>query len=129
MDLSFNFLSDQFVFWHVKKITEGYLQLTDSRGKEYFFGDNKSLLKAKIKINNPNFCFNILKKGSSGLAESYMNGEFETNDLTSLIELSAKNINITYKFSGFFEFSLLISFFLYTSFKLNELGGCFEFNS
>ena len=78
--------------------------------KNIFLGDNRSFLKAKIKINNPSFCFNILRKGSSGLGESYMNGEFETNDLTSLIELSAKNINITHKFAGSFQFSLLQSF-------------------
>ena len=39
-----------------------------------------------------------------------MKGEFETEDLTSLIELSANNINTTYKFSGFFQFSLLKNF-------------------
>ena len=38
MNLSLNYLSDQFVFWNLKKITQGYLQLTDSEGKEYFFG-------------------------------------------------------------------------------------------
>ena len=38
--------------------------------------------------------------GSTGLGESYINNEFETNDLPSLIELSARNINVTYKFSG-----------------------------
>tara|TARA_B100001123_G_scaffold81776_1_gene93239 strand:- start:596 stop:1747 length:1152 start_codon:yes stop_codon:yes gene_type:complete len=98
------------VFLNLKKISYGYLNLVDSNDKEYFFGDSKSFLKAKIKINNPSFCLNILRKGSSGLGESYMNGEFQTNDLTSLIELSAKNINVTYKFSGFFQFSLLQSF-------------------
>jgi len=110
MNKILNYISDQFVFWNLKKISNGYLNLIDVREKEYFFGDNKSFLKAKLKINNPSFCFNILRKGSSGLGESYMNGEFETDDLTSLIELSAKNINITYKFSGFFQFSLLKSF-------------------
>ena len=109
MNKILNYVADQFVFLNLKKISDGYLNLVDSKGKEYFFGDNRSFLKEKIKINNPSFCFNILRKGSSGLAESYMNGEFETNDLTSLIELSAKNINITYKFSGFFQFSLLQS--------------------
>ncbi len=117
MNKILNYVADQFVFFNLKKISDGYLNLVDSKGKEYFFGDNRSFLKAKIKINNPNFCLNILRKGSSGLAESYMNGEFETNDLTSLIELSAKNINITYKFSGFFQFSLLQSFL-----KRNILG-------
>ena len=55
MNLSLNYLSDQFVFWNLKKITQGYLQLTDSEGKEYFFGDKKSSLKAQVRINKPGF--------------------------------------------------------------------------
>ena len=102
-----NYISDLFIFWNLRKISSGYLNLIDSKGKIHFFGDSKSLLRAKIKINNPSFCYKILRRGSSGLGESYMNGEFETEDLTSLIELGARNINTTYKFSGFFEFSLL----------------------
>ena len=107
MNKILNYFCDQFVFWNLKKISHGCLNLIDSKGKSRFFGESKSFLKAKIKINNPSFCYKILKKGSAGLGESYMNGEFETEDLTSLIELSARNINTTYKFSGFFEFSLL----------------------
>ena len=110
MNKILNYISDQFVFWNLRKISNGYLSLIDAKEKKYCFGDDKSLLKAKLKINNPSFCFNILRRGSSGLGESYINGEFETEDLTSLIELSAKNINITHKFSGFFQFSLLPSF-------------------
>ena len=105
-----NYISDLFVFWNLKKISNGHLNLLDSRGKMHFFGDSKSFLKAKIKINDPSFCYKILRRGSSGLGESYMRGEFETEDLTSLIELSARNINTTYKFAGFFEFSLLKNF-------------------
>ena len=110
MNLSLNYLFDQFIFWNLKKITHGYLILIDSRGNEYFFGDKKSSLKAQIKINKPSFCLNLLRNGSSGLAESYINNEFETENLTSLIELSAKNINVTYKISGFLQFSLLKNF-------------------
>ena len=72
-----NQISDLFVFWNLKKISNGYLNLTDSTGKERFFGDKKSFLRAKIKINDPSFCYKILRKGSSGLGESYINGEFE----------------------------------------------------
>ena len=110
MNKILTYISDQFVFWNLRKITNGHLNLVDAKGKEHFFGDNKSFLRAKLKINNPSFCFNILTRGSSGLGEAYINGEFETKDLTSLIELSAKNINVTYKFSGFFQFTLLKSF-------------------
>ena len=107
MNKILNYISDQFVFFNLKKISQGYLHFENAEGKSHFFGDSKSFLKANLKINNPSFCFNILRRGSSGLGESYINGDFETNDLTSLIELSAKNINITYKFSGFFQFSLI----------------------
>tara|TARA_Y100000590_G_scaffold225405_1_gene254813 strand:- start:82 stop:1269 length:1188 start_codon:yes stop_codon:yes gene_type:complete len=110
MNKILNFFADKFVFWNLKKISYGYLNLIDSREKEYFFGNKKSSLKAKIKINNPNFCYKIIRKGSSGLGDSYIKNEFETEDLTSLIELIAKNINLTYKFSGFFEFSILKNF-------------------
>ena len=112
-----NYISDHFVFWNLKKISNGHLNLEDSKEKIRFFGDNKSFLRAKIKINSPSFCYKILRKGSSGLAESYMKGEFETEDLTSLIELIARNINTTYKFSGLFEFSFLKSFFKKNIFK------------
>ena len=110
MNKILNYFFDQFVFWNLKKISFGYLNLIDSKGKEYFFGDNKSLLKAKIKINDPSFCYKILRKGSSGLAESYIKGDFETENLTSLIELSAMNINTTHGFVGFFEFSFINNF-------------------
>tara|TARA_B100000287_G_scaffold385049_1_gene391975 strand:- start:225 stop:1412 length:1188 start_codon:yes stop_codon:yes gene_type:complete len=104
------YISDLFVFWKLKRISNGHLIVIDSKGKYHSFGDEKNYLKAKIKIIDPSFFFKILRKGSAGLGESYMSGQFETNDLTSLIELSARNIKIIYKFSGFFEFSFLKNF-------------------
>ena len=62
MKLGLNYLSDLFIFWNLKKITKGYLQLTDSGGKEYFFGDNKSSLKAQVRINNPDFSLKLLER-------------------------------------------------------------------
>ena len=110
MNFSLYHFSDKFVFWNLKGISDGYLQIIDSKGNKYFFGDNKNSLKAKLKINDPSFCFNLLKKGSSGLGESYINNEFETKDLPLLIELTAKNINIIYKFSGLFQLYFLQTF-------------------
>ena len=107
-----NYNADSFAFWNLRKISNGYLNLTDPAGRKYIFGDPNSSLRAKIKINDPSFFYKILRKGSAGLGESYINEEFETEDLTSLIELSAKNIKTTYKFSGFFDFSILGKFLL-----------------
>ena len=109
MNKSLNYLADHFVFNNLKKIKNGYLELTDSRGIKYNFGNKNSALKAQIIINDPSFTYKLLTKGSSGLGESYINNEFITNDLTSLIELSAQNINVTYKFSGLLNISLVKS--------------------
>ena len=109
MNKSLNYIADQFVFKNLKKIKTGYLELTDSRGAKYQFGNKNSSLKAQIIINDPSFTSKLLTKGSSGLGESYINNEFKTNDLTSLIELSAQNINVTYKFSGLLNISLVKS--------------------
>ena len=107
-----NYIADIVAFSNLKRISNGYLNLTDARGKKYTFGDSNSSLKAKIKINKPDFFYKILRKGSTGLGESYINGDFETDNLTSLIELSARNIKNTHKFSGFFELSILRKFLM-----------------
>ena len=111
MNLSLDNLADQFVFWNLKKISYGYLELTDSKGFKYFFGNKESKLKAYIKINDPSFTSKLLRKGSTGLGESYIDNEFETNDLPALIELSARNINTTYKFSGLINVPFLQNIF------------------
>ena len=120
MNISLNNLADQFVFSNLKKISYGYLELIDTKGVKYFFGNKESLLKAQIKINNPDFTSKLLRKGSTGLGESYINNEFETNDLPSLIELSARNINVTYQFSGLLNIPFLQNVFnrlIYTNTK------------
>ena len=98
--MNLNYFADQFVFWNLKKISYGYLELIDCRGIKYSFGNKDSSLKADIKINDPGFTLKLLRQGSSGLGASYINSEFETSNLPSLIEISARNINVTYKFSG-----------------------------
>ena len=59
MNINLNHLSDQFVFWNLKKITHGYLNLIDAKGVEHTFGSSNSSLKAKVKINNPSFSIEI----------------------------------------------------------------------
>ena len=43
------------------------------------------------------------------MAEAYIKGDFETDNLTNLIELSAKNIKVIHKFSGFLDFPFVNS--------------------
>ena len=104
--MNLNKLSDKIVFNSLKFIKHGSLKITNHDGKEYNFGNSNERLIADLKINKPGLTFKIIKNGSVGLAEAYMDNYFETNNLTNLIELAAKNIKIVHKFSGSFDLSI-----------------------
>ena len=105
--MNFNLLSDKIVFNSLKLIKHGFLEIQNHDNKIYKFGNESELLRAKIKINKPGLTLQIIKSGSVGLAEAYMRNEFETDNLTNLIEITAKNIKLVYKFSGIFDLSMI----------------------
>ena len=105
--MNFNLLSDKIVFNSLKLIKHGFLEIQNHDSKIYKFGNESEQLRAKIKINTPGLTLQIIKSGSVGLAEAYMRNEFETDNLTNLIEITAKNIKLIYKFSGIFDLSMI----------------------
>jgi len=100
-------ISDSIVFNALKNIEHGYLEITKTNGETLKFGNSEHDLKVSIQINNENLTYHLIKSGSIGLGESYMKGFFTTNNLSDLIELTAKNIRIIYKFSGIFDLPLV----------------------
>ena len=101
--MNINNFSDKIVFNILKKIEFGYLELINHNGEYYKFGNPNETLKANIRIKNPNFTFNLIRGGSVGLAESYMKNDFESDDLSNLIEFTARNIKQIHKFSGLLD--------------------------
>ncbi len=104
-------ISENFILKKLQTINNGRLILENYNGNFYNFGNQESILKANIKIHNPKFYFNIIRGGSNALAESYIKNDFETSSLPSLIELTAKNINVIHKFSGILNVSSLNNIF------------------
>ncbi len=100
-------LTDKVVFNILKDIEFGYLELLNHDGKQYKFGNSNDSLKAKIIVKKSNFTFDLIKGGSVGFAESYMKNDFETDNLSNLIEITARNIMQIYKFSGLLDFPLI----------------------
>ncbi len=100
-------LADKIVFYLLKNIQYGYLEVITFKGDLLKFGNSESFHKAYITIKSPNLTFKLIKGGDIAFAECYMKGEFETNNLSDLIELMAKNINIVNKFSYLFDFHLI----------------------
>ena len=109
--MSFLKISEKIVLNKLKKIKNGNLKLINYDGKVFHFGSLESNLSADIKINNPKFYFNIISGGSSALGEAHMNRDFYTSNLTNLIEISAKNIELVYSFSGSLKIKKIENFF------------------
>ena len=102
-----NKISDTIVYNTLKNIKHGYLEIINFEGDVFKFGDLKEDLKVKIIIKHPGLNYKLIRYGSIGLAESYMQGYFQTDNLTNLIELTARNIKLIYKFSGILDFPVI----------------------
>ena len=93
-------ISDSIVFNVLKNIKHGFLEIKKFNGEVSKFGNSDDNLKVFLEIKDESLNYNLIKSGSVGLGESYMKDFFITNNLSDLIELTAKNINVIYKFSG-----------------------------
>ena len=96
-------ISDLIVFNALKSIKHGFLEIKKINGQVLKFGNPDETLKVFLEIKDESLNYNLIKSGSVGLGESYMKDFFITNNLSDLIELTAKNINVIYKFSGIFD--------------------------
>ena len=96
-------ISDSIVFNALKNIKHGFLEITKIDGEILKFGNPDDDLKVLLTIKDESLTYNLIKSGSIGLGESYMKNFFITNNLSDLIELTARNIKIIYKFSGIFD--------------------------
>ena len=102
----YNF-ADKIVFNILKKINYGFLEISTLSGEVLQFGNPDDKLKANLVIKSPALNYNLIKGGSVGFAECFMRNEFVTNNLSDLIELTARNINIIHKFSGVLDLKFL----------------------
>ena len=100
-------IADKIIFNILKRISVGYLEITSISGELLKFGNYDDRLKADLKIKSSSLSYNLIKGGSVGLAECYMRDEFETSNLSNLIELAARNISIIHKFAGILDLKFL----------------------
>ena len=85
----FEIVSQKFL----SKIKYGELSVTFPSGSMQSFTGINSSHKADLTINNYKFISKILKRKSVGFAESYMDGDFSSSNLTNLLLLAFRNEN------------------------------------
>lgn len=96
--IQFNFrLYKKLIFKILTGLKGCQLIITDN-GEQFVFGDGKEKLTATIQVNNPKMYSSLLFGGSIGIAESYINDEWDTDDLTKVIQVFARNLALLEKF-------------------------------
>ncbi len=85
----FELLTQRFL----SKIKYGELTVKFPSGSIKTFKGNDKNYTANLTINNYKFVSKILKRKSVGFAESYMDGDFSSSNLTNLLILAFRNEN------------------------------------
>lgn len=79
--------------------------ITPSGTEHLFQGSEHPEIKASFVIKNVNVVTNLMAKGDVGFAESYRDGDFETDSLTKLLTIALKNADTLddYLYGSFFS--------------------------
>lgn len=77
-----------------KSIRNGLLRVADSLG-EMSFGDPDSELVVSLEIHNPRFYRRVVTEGDLGVARSLIDGDLTCSDLTLLVKLFIRNLDLT----------------------------------
>ena len=75
----------------IKNVKKGNLYVTYPNGGKIIFKGEKSGYNADIKFHNYKLFAKLLRKGATGLAESYMDNDFQTNNLSKLLLFANDN--------------------------------------
>ena len=75
----------------LSKIKLGNLSVTYPDGEKKIFSGDRSGYIVDIQFNNYKLFTKLLHKGATGLAESYMDGDFDTKDLSKLLLFCYEN--------------------------------------
>ena len=78
----------------------GRLLLHDARGEAEFGDAGADRAPVRVEVHRQRFYRRALLGGSLGVAESYMDGDWSTNDLTALIRMFVRDIGVSDTMEG-----------------------------
>lgn len=92
-------LQRKFVFGIVRRLRRGQLAIQDATGR-HLFGvaeqaeDGTLVAPIEIQVHRPVFYGRVLRGGGLGAAESLMDGDWSCSDLTGLVRLMTRNLDL-----------------------------------
>ncbi|HEY9200120.1 MAG TPA: cyclopropane-fatty-acyl-phospholipid synthase family protein [Gammaproteobacteria bacterium] len=74
----------------LSRLQKGHIQLIDGQ-QMYDFGQPDAALKTVVTVRNPSFYSSIAFAGSTGAGEAYFHGDWDCDNLTSLVRILVIN--------------------------------------
>lgn len=81
----------------LNRLVQGHLILNDGHEK-LCFGEQNAILRVEVIVHNPRFYRRAVLGGGLGIAQSLIDGDWICSDLTSLIRIFIRNLNVTDRF-------------------------------
>ena len=91
------------LFKKFKDLKNGYLLIVDKSGAapvQHEFGDKTAELQATVTVYKTSFYSRTLLGGSIGNGESYVDGDWDTQDLTNLVRIFVLNRDLLQSIDG-----------------------------
>ena len=85
-----NELARRFLFRLLSGIRDERIEIFE-HGRRYVFGSPEAELHAQVTVRSPNVYRQVLR-GSTGLAETYVDGHWEADDVVALVRIAARNM-------------------------------------
>lgn len=117
-------ISKKLLLSNLAKLQYGCLKLID--GDEcYYLGENPSVtdFTAEIRVNSAAFYTDVVFAGSIGGGEAYMSGHWDSPDVTQVVRLFSKNIDLLNKLDNNQSWLSKLSLKFFHWFNRNTLDG------
>jgi cyclopropane-fatty-acyl-phospholipid synthase len=117
-------ISKKLLLSNLAKLQKGCLKLIDG-DEQYFLGENPSTadFTAEIRVNDPEFYTDVVFAGSIGGGEAYMSGHWDSPDVTQVVRLFSKNIDLLNKMDNSQSWLSKFSLKIFHWFNRNTLDG------
>ena len=84
--------SARVIFFMLKRLRHGAVNVALPDGRVFHFGASDTAEAGLITVHNMEFFQRLLRRGSMGFAESYMDGWWGTDDLSNLLKILNRNV-------------------------------------
>ncbi len=84
------------IFKVLNQLDRGGIHVQEG-SQRYFFGNHNAELQAKVEVISPEFYSRILLGGRIAAAESWVDGDWESDDLTAVLQVFARSLPVINK--------------------------------